>query len=118
MLNNLVNIIEDLTDQLLAYELIIQHLRSGTIDQYYDDVLDKILLRITQYPRERYVEGLDVQIDSEDMENSFIIIVESLMSAFNKQKQQVMNDVIEAMDKFPADDVRMALLLKSERRLH
>lgn len=95
-----------------------RHAKSGTLDQYYDEVLMEVITDVTLIPYERSQRGLDPVQDPTDMINGFSQIIESIAVVFNKTKPDVEGDLIKTMTEYPVEEVKSAQILRHNNMLH
>lgn len=87
-------------------------------DDYYVQVLNNIVVDITMMPVHRDEDGLDPINDPESMELMFRQIVHVLAETFDKEYQDINNDLFTLIKSFPITDYRTASALRQQNRLH
>lgn len=94
------------------------HLKTNTLDTYYRTLLQTIIFDFTNIPVTRNVVGLDPIEDAKYIEHSFHIIADIVSSVFDKSQEEVEKDLLQAIDKFPTDDARLAHYYRLTNNLH
>lgn len=114
-LEDLIVKVQTLTDDVDAY---YDHLKSGTLDKFYQQIVETIVVDMMRLPVERTLSGLGPIEDPDDVSRSVTQIAEIISASFNRSKDQVRADIIQAVTACPADDIRSARMLRHNNMLH
>lgn len=95
-----------------------RHIINGTEQQYYKNVIQSIVYHMTVIPVDRVVHESDESDESSDVMIAFTTISHTLADFFGKPATNVEEDMVDAMDKFPIDDVRQSRILQQRGLLH
>jgi hypothetical protein len=114
--------IEDVLDDLRRVAMdgntYYEHVLKGTTEQYYSNVLTKVVNSMTILPIERGFAGLEPLDDGAEVQEAFIQMVSVIADLFGKQRRSVEEDLIRIMHTFPVEDVRSAQHLRHNNRLN
>ncbi len=102
------------TDGQTYYE----HVRNGTIEEYYNILLTELITDMTILPLERGWAGMEAIDDSSEVHRAFRTMIEMVAVLFDKEGESVEEDLIRLMHDYPTEDVRLAQLLRHKNLLH
>lgn len=113
-------------DQLVEYidkytsdvDTIYKHYHTGTIDVLYTTALNDIVTALMLIPINRIKESLAPTEENEDVAAAVEKITHLLATMCGKSTTEVQRDVLKAIHKFPASDVREATFLRLGNRLN
>lgn len=90
-------------------DVMCAHITNGTIPQYYDVVLDKVIYDLTIIPIARQLSDYEAEdTDFDGVVGEFRYIINTLSDVFNKDHTAVKEELIRRMEEYPIDDVRIA----------
>lgn len=101
----------------IAYNdsILYEHIQSGTIDQYYKQILDQLAADLMLIP----VRSPDLSsIDPDDVTDAVTELINIVSLMFDKLSTDVSNDLHHSIELLPTDDLRSACLLQQLNRLH
>ena len=97
----------------------IEHVRNGTIDQFYDIIMRDAVVDITLIPTRREMNELDPYDDEDEaLLHSFATLIQLVSTVFVKPSNLVKRDLLKRMKLMPVDDLRIAAKLKRTNRLN
>jgi hypothetical protein len=103
---------------LCDQDLRVSHIKSGTIDEFYQSVIRDATLDLSLMQTNRTILELEAIESQDELFDAFATLVEMVTSSFVKPRLQVKKDLLAALKVLPVDDVREAALLKSKNLLN
>lgn len=94
------------------------HIVNGTIDQYYEVVLDDVIYDLSIMPMARMLHDHDTEDDQASVTAGFRQITDMLGTVFNKDSTTIFKEMVKRMNEYPVDDVREAYQLRHKNALH
>lgn len=114
-INNLSELIYQ--TQRIAYNdsTLYQHIQSGTIDQYYQQILNQLASDLMLMP----VRSSDqASIDPTEVVEAVTELVSIVSTMFDKLTSDVSNDLHHSIELLPTDDLRHSYFLQRTNGLH
>lgn len=113
-------LIEKLQSVATDVDTYYKHVKKGTLEQYYNSIITEVVIDIVSFPLYLAKEHIDIdREDAEEMlEQDFPRIATTIAKIFAKDEQKVASDIIHALQTCPVQDVRTALKLRMEGKLH
>jgi hypothetical protein len=112
------DVVDKLDHLLLNVDEFYLHTSSNSLDQYYQQMIDNIVLDLTIIPVNQALLGLE-PIDDVGSVNAGLLEMSGMLARFfNKTSSAVEQDVYNRMNTFPVDDIREARHLKHNNRLN
>ena len=112
------DVIDKLDLQLQDIEKYYTHTSSNSLDQYYRQMIDTIVLDLTVIPVNQEILGLEPTDDAGSVNAGLAEMSGKLAKFFNKAPHSVELDVFNRMNTFPIDDTREARRLRHTNRLN
>jgi hypothetical protein len=97
---------------------LCKHVQAGLLDEYYQWVMNELVMDLTIIPVIRAMHEVETYDDSDTVTSGFHAIANILSAMFQKDSRKVREDLIELMNEFPVDDVREAYVLRQQNLLH
>lgn len=94
------------------------HIMNGTVNEYFNDVLDEVVYDLTIMPIARQLNDHAHDDDQESVTAGFRQITETLGFLFNKDDTAIFKEIIRRMNDYPVDDVREVYQLRHKNALH
>lgn len=112
------DIVTKLDGVLLDVDQFYTHALTNSLDAYYHQLIDSVVLDLTVIPVNQEIMGL-APIDDEGSVNAGLVqLSEMLAQVFNKTPHDVEHDVFDRMSTFPIDDTRTSCRLQHTNRLN
>ena len=94
------------------------HQASGTLDEHYMNILTTAVADMATLPVTRLSMGLEPIENPVEVSQTFSELAQILCIAFGKPYKQVEVDLINILQRFPAQDCRLAAILRNRNKLH
>lgn len=95
-----------------------RHLKKGTLDTFYSQILSNTVKDLAALPVERSAHGLDPVQNPIDVSFTFACVADIVCLTFGKTFKQVEADLVQVIRDFPAEDYRTARELHHSNMLH
>lgn len=112
------NVVDLLDDQLHNIVLFCSHVSANTIEAYYQQIIDTIVLNLTVIPTNQEFLHLAPQDDTAGVTAGIKYMSSRLAWFFHKSDKDVEKDLFSKMNTFPVADVRNAQWLRHTNMLH
>lgn len=114
----LEQVIDLINQELVDANSFIKHQQAGTLDSYYDDMINRIAGNMVLLPLQREFNNLDPLTNPHEVINMFKHAADIISTVFGKTPTMVHSDMIDAVENFPADDYRHAIYLRQTNALN
>lgn len=100
------------------FNVLVDSFQAGKLDALYTELRDYAVQELLMLPIRRMMKGLPLTDDAETANGVVGTIAQMLADMSGKQTAEVHTDMMEAVHRFPADDIRQASTLKMANRLN
>lgn len=118
IMSSVDDIVQKIQQLVINADLYYLHLKNGTIEEYYEEILETIVNDMAIVPLYRMSLGLDPEDDKTEVRHALTTIMIDVANLFEKSIDDVEGDLIHVMNTFPIIDVQAAIRLKLEGKLH
>lgn len=114
--------LHEITDMLMEQSLNVDvfyvHLHLDTVQQYYESLLNQTAINLMLLPARRFEAKLPMIDDQSLVHEAVVTSTKILSNMFNKPHQLVELEIIQAVGAPLIADIKRAMFLKSEGKLH
>lgn len=116
------NALDDLVGQIKQHvtdhDVLLSHFLAGTTTNYYEQLLKQAVEELMMIPARRVLEDLPVMEDADEAHAAIAEIAKTLSSLVDKTPEEVHQEMVARVQKFPFQDVQQSTALRKVNRLN
>lgn len=111
-------LIEQVEQQACSADLFYPHYLAGTLGVFYQQTITGAVEKLMMIPIYRLDKGLPTIEESDIVAGSLTTLATLIANIVGKSPSTVEKDMMQALDEFPADDIRQSTYLRHQNRLN